>query len=89
MNGREFRVVDISEGGAKIKYACSAPKCLLTPYPVRIIFHEGEEACTDAVIDRESPGEFVLRFVENIPLQIIISEQRRLVNRYPNRQLDH
>ena len=62
-NYRKFRVKEISEGGARITSACSAPKCLQDPCPVRIIFHEGEEAHTDAVLDRDMPDGFVLRFV--------------------------
>ncbi|MCH8830464.1 MAG: PilZ domain-containing protein [Planctomycetes bacterium] len=86
VNHREFRVVEISEGGAQIKNACSAPKCLATPYPVRIIFQKGEEACTDAVIVRESPGQFILRFVKEISLRMLTSEQIRLAKRYPERR---
>ena len=78
---REFRIVAISEGGAEIEYACTPPKCLLTPYPVRVIFRTGEEVCTDAVLQRGLLSGFVLRFVENIPLRILVSEQRRLLTK--------
>jgi hypothetical protein len=79
----EFSVFEISEAGARIKYADEPPAVFSQPIPVRIVFRDGKECRTEAVLERTQYGEFVLRFAKHIPLKVIASEQRRLLRHYP------
>lgn len=79
----EFAVFEISEAGAMIKYADEPPAAFSQPCPVKIVFRDGKECSTEAVLERTQFGEFVLRFLRRLPLKIIASEQRRLLRHYP------
>ncbi len=80
----EFLTLEISEGGARIRYSPNSTVLFVIPTPVRIVFHNGEIVNTTALRLRREPGQLILKFVHTIPTKIMFQEQRRLIVRYPN-----
>lgn len=80
--GNRFRIVEISEGGARILFEGRPPSCFAHPVDVHISFQDGSEVESSAVFLRLDNNEMILQFTKHIPMHFIISEQRRLLKHY-------
>ncbi len=78
----KFRVVEISEGGARIQFAGRPPTCFRHAVDAQIFFRDGTKVETNAIHHRIDKNEVILRFTKPIPLYIVIGEQRRLMKLY-------
>src|SRR5262245_6321205 len=79
---REYRVIDISERGAKIEFAPEITEIFALPVSVRILFRDGTEFETVASCVRHDSSGMGLCFSIPVPLAVIVKEQRRLFGRY-------
>ncbi len=83
VNGRDYEVVEISEGGARLRYGEGLPERPETPVSGRIKFSDGAETEVAGVVLRKVEGGIVVVLSKGISFRRMLVEQVHLKERYP------
>lgn len=82
VQGREYRVIELSEGG--VRFHC--PKlfgfALGMPLTGIVHFPSGEDVIVQGKIIRMSITEVIIQLTKGIPLRIMLAEQRGMINKF-------
>ena len=84
MNGTEFTVTEISEGGCRVLYDDIGESTQFNNSPkVTFSFHDKTVVKSAATFIRIADEEVVLKLIPPIPLPVIIAEQQWVIRKFP------
>lgn len=82
-DGASYPVSEISEGGMRLVAVDQGDELAQQRQIVGILQLPGESVAVEGRVLRKQSEEVVLVLSEGIPLALMVSEQRRLIRKYP------
>lgn len=83
--GQHFEVLDLSEQGLKFRIKSKVGYQPGANFAGSLTFIDGESLLIFGVIKRVTEDTLSIKLKKNIPLRIVMSEQRRLIQLFPKR----